>query len=285
MNLLIVGGGQGSWAIRGVQLGAALGARVTSHPTDADWAWADLAVLVKRHGAQHAGAAKATGCPIVWDAIDCWRQPAENGLSESAARATFAAQVSAMSPLHLVGATEAQASACGGTYLPHHSRPGLEPEDASSVLRVVAYEGNPAYLGAWASRLRALCAARGWTFLLNPSDLRRADIIVALREGPWDGWACRQWKSGVKLVNAIAAGRPVITQDTAAAREIAPPGKIVETPAELEAALDLWTPFDARAAAAAECRALAPVYTLSAVATQYRLLLERLSVRTSCPAA
>lgn len=285
MNLLIVGGGKGSWDIRGHQLGAALGARVTSHPSDADWTWADLAVLVKRHGAQHAAAAKAVGCEVVWDALDCWRQPADNGAPEAAARAALAEQARVMAPVHIVGATEAQATACGGTYLPHHSRPGLEPEDASPELRVVAYEGNPLYLGAWSGRLQAMCASRGWTFVLNPPDLRRADVIVALREGPWDGWACREWKSGVKIVNALASGRPVITQHTAAAREIGAPGSIVETPAELEAALDAWVPFDARAAAADECRALAPVYTLAAVATQYRLLLERLSVRTSCTAA
>lgn len=285
MNLLIVGGGKGSWDIRGVQLGAALGARVTSNPSDADWRWADLAVLVKRYGSQHAAAAKAVGCPIVWDALDCWPQPADNGRPESAARAALIAQIVAMKPAQVVGATQAQAEAAGGTYLPHHSRPGLEPEDARADCRVVAYEGNPSYLGAWAGRLRAACASRGWTFALNTSDLRHADVIVALREGPWDGWACRQWKSGVKLVNAIAAGRPVLTQDTAAAREIGAPGSIVETAADLDVALDAWTPYAARAAAADECRALAPVYTLAAVAAQYRLLLDRLSVRTSCTAA
>lgn len=284
MNLLIVGGGSGSWAIRGHQLGGALGARVTSHPFAEDWAWADLAVLVKRHGAVSAPVAKAADCPIVWDALDCWPQPADNRLSEPAARAALEAQVRTIAPLHVVGATEAHAAACGGTYLPHHSRPGLEPVDASPDLKVVAYEGNPSYLGAWAHRLTALCVARGWTFVLNPPDLRRADVIVALRDGPWDGWACRQWKSGVKLVNAIAAGRPVITQDTAAAREIGAPGSVVETPEELAAALEAWVPFERRAAAADECRALAPVYTLSAVSAQYRLLLERL-VRTSCTAA
>lgn len=285
MNFLIVGGGKGSWDIRGHQLGAALGARVTSHPSDTDWAWADLAVLVKRHGAQHAAAAKMAGCPAVWDALDCWRQPAENGASEAAARAAFTEQVRVMAQVSIIGATQAQADWCAGTYLPHHSRPGIEPIDASPDLRVVAYEGNPSYLGAWAGRLTAMCSARGWTFVLNPPDLRRADVIVALREGPWDGWACREWKSGVKIVNALASGRPVITQHTAAAREIGAPGSMIETPAELEAALDAWAPFEARAAAADECRALAPVYTLAAVANQYRLLLQRLSVRTPCTAA
>lgn len=287
MNLLMVGVNKrpGSWDIRGLQLGAALGARAVSVPDDADWRWADVVVLVKHAGPRLAQQAHRAGVPIVWDALDFWPQPDSNGRPEDQARLLLQQAITAIRPALVIGATQAMGDAGGGAYLPHHGRPGLEPVDASPELQIVAYEGNPSFLGAWEGRLRSMCTARGWTFLLNPPDLRRADLIVALREGPWDGWACRQWKSGVKLVNAVAAGRPVITQDTAAAREIGPPGSIVETPAELEAALDHWTPFEARAAAADECRALAPVYSLSAVATQYRLLLERLAVRSSCSAA
>ena len=105
---------------------------------------------------------------------------------------------------------------------------------------------------------------------------------MAFRDGQWDGWACRAWKSGVKLVNAIAAGRPVLTQASAARREIQPPGSLVERPDDLELALDIWTPKWARENAYEECRVLAPRYWLDVVAEQYRLLLDE--VPTRCPA-
>lgn len=280
MKLLMVGAGKGSWVMRGEQLGAALGARVTTEPRREDWTWADVAVLVKRHGVRHAPAAKSAGCPFVWDALDCWRQPGDNARAEASSRAALANEVKVLNARIVIGATEAQAAAAGGVYLPHHSWNGLEPMPARKQVSVVAYQGNPAYLGEWHDRLARSCTARGWRFVTNPPDLGTADLIVALRGGPWDGWQCREWKSGVKLVNAIAAGRPVITQPTAAWREIAPPGTAIETPTELEAALDAWRPVEARAQAAAACVTRAPAYQLSAVAAQYRVLLER--ARVTC---
>jgi hypothetical protein len=80
MNVLIVGNGKGSWQIRGEQLGAAIGARVTSYPKAEDWQWADVAVLVKRAGMIYAPLAQAAGVPIVWDAVDFWRQPTDHNL-------------------------------------------------------------------------------------------------------------------------------------------------------------------------------------------------------------
>lgn len=273
MNLLFVGAGKGSWAIRGQQLAAALEARTTEAPRAADLAWADLVVLVKRHGARHAATVRGAGRPVVWDALDCWRQPWDNALPEAAARAALGAQRAAVAPALALGATQAQAEALGGAYLPHHAWRGLEPAAARQEIGLVGYQGNPAFLGLWGGCLAGACARRGWRFVVNPPDLRAADLLVALREGPWDGWQCRAWKSGVKLVNALAAGRPVLTQPTAAWREIGPPGSAVETEADLEAALDAWRPRAARDAAVLACARLARAYTLDAVAAEYRRLL------------
>jgi hypothetical protein len=180
-----------------------------------------------------------------------------------------------------LGATQAQADALAGDYLPHHSRPGLEPAPARRELRVVAYEGNTMYLGAWGPALAAACRARGWDFLVNPPDLRTADLVVAFRAGQWDGWACREWKSGVKIINALAAGRPCLTQWTAAAREIGAPGMAIETPAELGAALDACRPYAVRDAAAARCAELAPAYNIAAVVERYRRIIGH-AMRDQC---
>lgn len=284
MNILMLGWGAkpGSFQIRGVQLGAALGARVTSTPSADDWRWADLAVIVKRSEPRFGPDARANGVPIVWDALDCWRQPAENGCDETGGRAILQAHIMAIRPVVTIGATQAQADAAGGVYLPHHSWPGLEPTPPREHVQTVAYQGNAAYLGNWLGIVSRACQARGWRFVVNPDDLRDADILVAFRDGPWDGWMCREWKSGVKLVNAIAAGRPILCQQSAAYREIVPPGSIVETVEDLQSALDIWTSYEARHAAMRQCLMPSPFYQLSAIAERYRAILQQAMV--SCAA-
>jgi len=282
VNVLIVGSGKGSWMMRGQQLGAAIGARVTSQPTDDYWRWAELAVLVKKAGASFAPDAHRFGVPVVWDALDCWRQPDDNRWTESYAKSRFQAQIDAIRPMLVIGATQAMAEACEGVFVPHHSWQGLTPTPAREQVRTVAYQGNAAYLGTWAGALQKACTKRGWTFAVNPSDLSTADILVAFRDGPWDGWICREWKSGVKIVNAIAAGRPLISQNSAAVRELQPDGSIVERPSELAAALDFWSDRDARQAVVARARDVAERFTLSTIARDYLAILTQ--QRATCSA-
>lgn len=277
MNVLIVGTGPaGSFLIRGEQLGRAIGARVTVAPTAADWAWAEVIVLVKRALEVYAPRAHETRRPVVWDALDFWRQPAENGLAAVDALALLRWLQQQYRPTLTIGATAAQATDAAGVYLPHHTWADLVPTPARATVSVVAYQGSPRYLGRWAERLHAECTRRGWRFVLNPPDLAAADLLVALRDEPWDGWMCRRWKSGVKLVNAIAAGRPVLMQPSAAADEIAGPGSLLDTAAELPAALERWADLAARTEAVVTCQRRAQAYTLPVIAAQYRETLCRL---------
>jgi hypothetical protein len=284
VNLLMVGFNKapGSWDIRGLQLGRPLGARMTSTPDDSDWGWADVAVLIKHAGHKYAAQARAAGVPVVWDALDFWQQPRHNDMSEDVAKRLIQETIAVIQPARVVGATQAMAAAAGGDYLPHHSWRGLEPVQPQTAVTTVGYQGNAAFLGRWAGWLLRAAERRQWRVVLNPEQLWTADILVALRDGPWDGWMCREWKSGVKLVNAIAAGRPVIRQPSAASREIGAPGSIVETADDLEVAFDVWASRSARHDAFEQCRALAPAYRLPAVAEQYRAILQ--TVRAACPA-
>jgi hypothetical protein len=269
--------------MRGKQLGAAIDARVLSAPLEADWRWADVAVLIKRAGAQYSSTARQYKVPIVWDAVDFWAQPFENTADESRALALLRAQVNHIRPAVTIGATAAMAEACGGVYLPHHTWRGLEPVRIREQVQVVCYQGNPVYLGRWRAALVLACARRGWLFATEPDELWKADILVAFRDGPWDGWMCREWKSGVKLANAIAAGRPVVTQNSAAWREVAPPGWAIETPDQLDAVFDVLGQQETRLAALETCRGLAPAYRLPAVAEQFRAILSA-AVTSPCPA-
>jgi glycosyltransferase involved in cell wall biosynthesis len=275
MNLLIVGSGRGSWEVRGQQLGAALGARVLRTPSAEDLRWADAVVLVKRAGLVWAAKVHAAGRPIVWDALDCWNQPVQHRLGEADAIRWLQALRDQIRPALAIGATECMAAALGGVCLPHHAWTGLRPAPARDVVQTVAYQGNPAYLGQWIPRLQRACARRGWAFVLNPSQLTDADLLVSLRDGVWDGWMPRHWKSGVKIVNAIAAGRPVLVQDGCAAfDELDADGAVLaDDGRDLEAVLDFWADPVPRQQVVERARVLAPAYDVQAVSARYRQLL------------
>lgn len=136
MNVLMVGTGKGSWQMRGEQLGAALGARVTSAPSREDLHWSDVVVLIKRAALQWCRHVHAAGKPLVWDALDFWSQPAQNGLHDGAAITLLHQQIAAIRPTLVIGATDAMARACDGVYLPHQGWPGLAPTPARPFVEV-----------------------------------------------------------------------------------------------------------------------------------------------------
>jgi len=271
MNVLMIGAGHGSFEVRGKQLGAALGARVTPMVLQSDLAWADVVVLIK-HAAQYAERVHAAGKPLVWDALDFWQQPVDNIFNEQESFTLLKDYLCHVKPTLTIGATQAMAKACGGVYLPHHARPGLTPRPVRDKVEVVAYEGTKKYLGQWAKAIDQECARRGWKFVINPPDLSDADIIVAFRDGQWDGWMCREWKSGVKAVNAIAVGRPFISQECAAVTEIRPAGSQINAK-ELSNAFDFWANNEMRAEAGLQ--AACHEFALPWVARSYRSILER----------
>lgn len=277
MNVLMVGsGGKGSMTVRGQQLGQAIGARVVSVPSDDDLAWAHIVILVKRNGLDWASRVQQARKAIVWDALDFWEQPEQNALSQPDALALLQRCLQKIRPTLTIGATEAMALACRGVYLPHHAWPNLRPTSARAQVLTIGYQGKRKYLGRWAKAVQAECDRRGWTFVINPEDLRTCDLLVAFRDGQWDGWMCQEWKSGVKLVNARAAGRPIITQDSAAFRELKVVGSAIADQADLPDAFDYWSHLEARQMAA---QAPFEAYTLSAVAMTYRMLLQKTFAR------
>lgn len=288
MNVLIVGTppvGFASWQIRGVQLGLALGARLTYDPSDDDLRWADLVVLIKRAAFVYAARVRRAGLPFVWDALDFWDQPQQNNLDERQARARLAQTIRELQPATVITATRAMAEACEGVYLPHHARPTLAPVPAHEVIRVVGYEGIGAYLEGWWPGLDHECRRRGWQFVVNPASRQSVDLWVSLRGGRFDGWMCRQWKSGVKLINAMALGRPILVQHGAAASElglVSMMTTLVDVE-DISGAFDHWSNWATRSEASIACAEMAPAYTLDRVADAYRDVLQ--TVLTSCQAA
>jgi hypothetical protein len=239
-----------------------------------------VVILVKRAPGVWWREAKETGAPLIWDVLDFWRQPDANNRTEAEFVREVIQMRDAVHISRLIGATQAMADAIGGVYIPHHHRLGLTAMPIRKRARVVAYEGSARYLGSWRVALERACARLGLTFLVNPPDLSEADLVVAFRDELWDGWACRQWKSGIKYVNAIVAGRPVLTQECAAFREIAPTGAVVEDHAALDEAIAKMTADDVRQKAWLQGRKRVSEFSIDRIARQYRDLVQSV-VRTA----
>lgn len=284
MNVLMVGGGPDSGAsrMRAEQLGAAMGARVHVHPyrdpPAADVAWAEVVVIVKRlkkRFRRWIETMRQSPKIVVWDTLDFWKQPDLNGLGPEAAMEHYQRTRETIGPRLAIGATAQMATDCGSVYLPHHYRLGRTPRPVRRAVEVVGYEGSDRYLEEWRPALEDACAARGWQFVIDAEEVPEADLYVALRGGVWGGWMTTHWKSGVKYGNALAAGRPIITQWTAAYAEMTPPGSLVEAPEDLGPAFAAWADYDRRVEAARLAARLAPAYHIDVIAARYTDILHR----------
>ena len=277
MKILLTGRGtRGSWAIRGVQLGKAIGATVIPNASDADIRAHDLVVLVKRPTPALVENIRRAGRPLVWDLVDAWPQPFGNRWTKSECLDWLAGQVKALKPAGIVAATQEMAFDCGWVapdatrllWLPHHSRPDQEPNPIRERVQTVGYEGGLAYLEGWLPHIERLCAARGWRFHVAPKRLADLDIVLALRTDT--GYAPRNWKSAVKAANAMGTGTPIIACREGGYLEVDNGGmRWADTPAELAKAFDDLTPKEARAAAAARLLLQAPYVALERIAKEY----------------
>lgn len=268
MRILVTGRGtSGSWAIRGEQLGAAIGADVV--PNASLFRGYDRAILVKRPRPHMVAAIREARVPLVWDVVDSWPQPHGNEWDRATCLDWLRTEVKAMRPAGIVAATQAMAADCAEfgvpvLALPHHARPGQRRNPLRETVRTVGYEGGEQYLGAQRAELERACARRGWTFMVNPAELAALDIVVALRERA--GYAPRHWKSNVKLANAQGSRTPSVVNREAGYLETAGPLQwFADTPAEFEQSFDALADFDQRRQQVASYRAP----ELSAVAIDY----------------
>lgn len=279
MNILIAGGSKQSWDMRGKQLGKAMGAKVVSKPSEEDVRWADVVVLIKKGAFHHAELVHRVGKPLVWDALDFWEQPDQNSFTQREALVLFATATTEIGPTLTIGATQCMAEyAHNGVYLPHHSWDGLAPTLPRKEVRRVGYQGKPRYLGKWSEAIASECYKRGWEFVINPANLRECDILVAFRDGEWDGWMCQFWKSGIKAVNAVASGRPLIHNFAVGVQEIGAPGSRVEDPSALGECFDSWDAIARRLIYEQIVSGkLHERFSLGTIASQYRSILEKVS--------
>jgi hypothetical protein len=241
--MLVTGKGSGgSWQIRGEQLGSAMGARVIANAPPEEIEKADSIYLVKRP--TQAIIERKTGVPLVWDIVDAWPQPEGNSWKRWQVIAHIMQTASRIKPDYLLAATQKMAEDLGpdAYALRHHGRTYYSQNVIREKVSVVAYEGSAKYLGRWVEKITAECVRRGWVFVVNPKDLTEVDIILALRDFPYKGYATDCWKSNVKLQNAQNSGTPIICAREAGYQETASGGEEwADTPEELVRAFDKLT--------------------------------------------
>jgi hypothetical protein len=268
--------GSGSWAIRGVQLGGAIGATVERNASKVKGY--DLAVLVKRQKPDLLHRLHSVGVPIVWDVVDAWPQPEGGSWGRETCLQWLRDEVATIRPVGIVAATQAMAEDCAEfgipvIALPHHARPSQPRNPIRLRVQTIGYEGAERYLGHWYDVLNAECAMRRWRFLVNPAHLSDLDIVVAFRSHK--GYAAQHWKSNVKLANAQGSGTPCVLNCERGYMETHQGGALwANTPEELSTALDTLTDVHARRKAADALHA--SEITLTMVADSYKTWLHQL---------
>lgn len=208
MKICVTGRGTGgSFAIRGVQLGTAIGAHVEAQTLRSK---ADLVIGVKRLPTAMADAYRGR---LVWDVVDSWPQPHGNDWDEAMCIEWMASEVQRLKPIGIIAATKQMAADLQGfgvpvLWLPHHARPGLDRNPIRDQVKLIGYEGSPPYIESWRQAIESVCERIGAKFIVNPPKLSVLDVVLALRGS--SGYGPRKWKSNCKLANAHGSGTPFI---------------------------------------------------------------------------
>ncbi len=278
MNVLVTGRGtSGSWAIRGEQLGRAIGATVIARAELLrDY---DLGVVVKRAPPDLLQRARAAKLPLVYDVVDGWPQPTGNlDWKRGDCISWLKSKVAEIKPIALVTATQVMEKDCAVIglpvlTLPHHARPGQALNPIREQIRTVGYEGAPQYLGRWHQKILDVCAKNEWRFVINPPALADLDLLFIVRDCA--GYPALNWKSNVKLANAQATGTPCIINQEAGYEETQSGGEEwVSKPDDIARACEALSTQAARKEAS--CRLKAGAIPLDTIADVYRSWLHSL---------
>jgi hypothetical protein len=281
MNILFTGrGGAGSWQIRGEQLARDIDEAIAlPQASYGDIVDCDLVMAVKRLPLDLVRHVRSAKKRWVWDVVDFYPQPLCTHWAREEAIRWVKQQIAQANPTAVVWPNQRMRDDCDdgrpGLVLYHHHRPGLDAITVAPKLRHVAYEGAAPYLGQWAAALASACRVHGAKFLLNPSSMRVADAVVAVRDTPFAGYAQTHWKSNVKLANAQALGAVFVGQRECGYQETSTGAELwVDSAKDLPAALEALASQEFRAGM--QAKALAGAYPVRQAAADLERFLHAL---------
>ena len=262
LSIAVTGSGRsGSWRIRGEQLGRAIGAEIITSPIGVNLDRFDIVISVKRPVVpDHSGS--------VYDIVDAWPQPTGNKWIRADIIRYMKDKAAGFGSL--VCATQTMADDLGGFFLPHHYRPNIKESQCPPHVKRVGYEGSRRYLCEWEPVIMAECAARGWEWVPD-ADLTEepCDILIALRGAEWQGYGTNNWKSGVKLSNAIGSLTPLICLPERGYLEYGLPVWTVNGISDIAKAFDALAEHRTRDMMARAYMAAKPDYSLKSIAERY----------------
>jgi len=216
VKVLFCGGSErsGSWEMRGVQIARGGGWDAVSSPSLEQVKAADIIVAVKRVKGNLADMLRGSGKPVIWDALDFWKQPEESTIDNlEDAKALAAPHIERLAPVLIIGANKQMADDLGGICIYHHARLGAVRGQGKEI----TYDGHPRYIDG----LRVPFQKIGWSFRMG-APWKETGAILSARRGGDGGWLARRWKSNVKAANAIACGVPFIAEPDQAYLETVP---------------------------------------------------------------
>lgn len=192
-------------------MGEAIGATV--RPNARDFDGHDIIVGVKRIDTPTLQAIRESGLPWVWDCVDAYPQPVCGEWSRDQSIVWAREKISELKPDAIVWPNQRMAHDIQWDgpqlVLYHHGRSGVVLPIRETIQNL-GYEGSERYLGKYADWLPKACEKRLIRFHINPKHLGEMDIVIAVRDGQWNGYPQQMWKSNVKLANAQITGRPFI---------------------------------------------------------------------------
>lgn len=273
----------GSWAIRGVQIATALSSSHRCRPERSEFRDKKVVVLVKRVPGEYVEAARRSKARVVWDCVDAWPQPVGNSWTKAEAMAWLKSELLRIKPDVAIGATEAMASdiaslGYSSICIPHHYNPSIKQRPLAPLISRVGYEGGEQYIKRWGVQVTRLCDSRSWKFVISDGKICRVsdfDVVLALRDT--DGYAPRQWKSNVKLANAMAAGLPFVGSPECGYQETSCGVEYwAASPAQLNAAMSWVESLSAREHIRQKFTEASKKYALSAIASRMRNVIDAL---------
>jgi hypothetical protein len=237
--------------VRGLQLGGAINATVRPNATTADCKAHDVIVVVKRCPDELLRSIRASGKPWVYDIIDSYPQPLAGTWTKEQAQRWVWQKLADYSPDRVIWPNMKMRHDCDGAShdltLPHHYWPAMTPNPIREKVKLVNYEGSQSYLGVWEHWIHKECSRRNWCFSINAASYNAADIVVAFRDGEYNGYVQRHFKSGIKLANAHGSGTPFVGQIESGYLESATGfEQFVSTPKELISAFDFLEDWNTR---------------------------------------
>lgn len=277
MNILFTGKGTaGTWTIRGEQLARALSCAAVPNASLEAIRAADIVVAVKKVSTQFLDQVRSLHKRWVLDVVDFYPQPLCSNWSRSEAITWVKSQISSMNPEAVIWPNRQMMEDCTdgrpGFVLYHHHRPGLKPIWIQKELRTIAYEGAERYLGRWEHEIKRACAAAGITLSINPVSIQSADVVIAVRDKPYCGYAQSHWKSNVKLANAQGIGAMFIGEPECGYKETSSGAELwVQAPLDLADAIEQAAAVEARTFA--QQLALKRAYTVDQAAADLREFL------------